>query len=55
MATWLFNIGDNSGKRQSLKIKANSKDEAIRKGFDKARKNAAGDLSCRWDCKLISA
>ena len=54
MATWSFSIGDNSGKRQNFKVKANSKQEAIDKGFARARKNAKGDLSYHWECKLVS-
>lgn len=54
MATWSYTCIDNGGKRQFLKIKANSKPEAIEKGFTRARKNASGDIN-NWDCKLIRA
>ena len=53
MFKWSFAIGDNSGKKQFFTIRANSKEEAIKKGFEKARKNAKGDLSYSWDCRLI--
>lgn len=55
MYKWIFSISDNSGKQQIFKVSANSKDAAIRKGFERARKNAAGDLSCHWECRLIKA
>ena len=55
MATWSFAIGDNGGKRQYFKVKASSKPEAIEKGMARAKKNAKGDLSCSWECKLIVA
>jgi len=55
MAKWSFRISDNSGKIQNFTLTAKSKQEAIEKGFAKARKNAKGDLSPHWDCRLISA
>lgn len=55
MATWSFYCSDNGGKKQYLKIKAKDKTEAIQKGFEKARKNAKGDIGYNWECKLISA
>ena len=54
MAKWAFYFIDNSGKKQFLTISANSKPEAIEKGFIKAKKSAAGDCN-NWDCKLIRA
>ena len=54
MATWSFFAGDNGGKKQFIKIKANSKPEAIEKGMQKAKKNAAGDIIA-WGCKLAIA
>lgn len=54
MATWSFYCSDNGGKKQYLKIKADSKTEAINKGFTKAKKQAKGDIY-NWECKLISA
>lgn len=54
MATWSFFAADNGGKHQYLKVRASSKQEAISKGFEKARKKAAGDI-VGWDCRLIMA
>ena len=54
MATWHFCATDNGGKQQYFKVKANDKTQAIKKGMEKARKNAAGDL-ISWDCKLMKA
>lgn len=51
MTKWIFIAGDNSGKRQYFTVAAPSKTEAIRKGYEKARKNASGDI-VTWDCKL---
>ena len=53
MAKWSFYAIDNGGKKQSFTIKANSKPEAIEKGYKRAKKNAAGDFN-NWDCKLIA-
>lgn len=55
MAKWSFSISDNSGKKQFFTVTAKSKQEAIEKAFTKAKKNAKGDLSAHWDCRLISA
>lgn len=52
MTKWSFTCRDNGGKFQCITIKASSKTEAIKKAFDKAKKNAAGDITC-WDCKLV--
>ena len=46
-----FSCIDNSGKHQNFIVTAKNKDQAIAKGFEKARKNAKGDI-IRWDCKL---
>ena len=54
MATWNFSAIDNGRKRQGFQIKANDKTTAIKKGMEKARKNAKGDI-ITWDCKLIFA
>lgn len=48
---WTFVAHDNGGGHQVLKIKATSKDEAIRKGFEKANAKAKGDIF-KWDCRL---
>ena len=51
---WSFYCTDNSGKRQAFTVKAASKEEAIRKGFERARKNARGDISPNtWTCSLV--
>lgn len=55
MALWSFSCSDNGGKKQFLKVKADSKTEAIQKGFAKAKKNAKGDIGYNWECRLISA
>ena len=52
MYKFSFTCIDNSGKRQHFDIKANDKTTAIKKGFEKAKKHAAGDLGA-WDCRLI--
>lgn len=51
MAKWTYTARDNGGKYQVLTVTANSKPEAIEKGFVKAKKNAAGDI-ITWNCKL---
>lgn len=53
MATWEFWCIDNGGKRQCFRVKAANKADAIRKGMERARKNAAGDIH-KWECKLIA-
>lgn len=53
-ATWSFTARDNGGKFQCFKVKASTKTEAIDKGFTKAKKGAAGDITS-WNCKLVSA
>lgn len=55
MATWQFTARDNGGKYQTFKVKAPDKTEAIRKGFERAKKHAAGDIGFGWDCRLVSA
>lgn len=51
MYKWIFNCIDNSGYRQNFPVKASDKTSAIKKGFEKARKNASGDITT-WNCKL---
>lgn len=53
MAKWNFNCIDNGGKKQFFVVSANNKPDAIKKAFDKARKNAAGDIHT-WNCTLKS-
>ena len=55
MAKWVLYCSDNSGKKQAIKVTATNKPDAIKKAFEKARKNAKGDLTPYWECKLISA
>ena len=54
MTKWIFTAKDNGGKNQVLKITAASKPEAIKKGMEKAKKHAAGDINT-WDCRLHTA
>ena len=54
MAKWNFTCNDNGGKRQSFTVTASDKQTAINKGFEKARKNANGDINA-WNCRLIHA
>jgi len=54
MAKWSFTARDNGGKFQALTIRAADKPTAIKKGIDRAKKGAAGDL-ITWNCRLISA
>lgn len=50
--TFIFTCTDNGGKHQTFKVKAADMQEAIRKGFKTAKKNAAGDINGSWDCHL---
>lgn len=52
MAKWTFTATDNGRKHQVIKVTASNKVEAIKKGFDRAKAKAAGDI-ITWDCKLI--
>ena len=54
MAKWIFTAKDNGGKQQVIKVTAASKPEAIDKGFKKANRKAAGDITT-WNCRLHSA
>ena len=51
MYTWYFTAGDNGGYFQRFKVKASNRQDAIRKGMERARKHAKGDIT-GWDCKL---
>ena len=51
---FVFSCIDNGGKHQVVKIKAVDKQEAIKKGFEKAMKKAAGDIT-DWECELDRA
>ena len=52
MYKWSYTCRDNGGKYQCFTVKAATKHEAIKKGAERARKHAAGDITT-WDCKLI--
>lgn len=49
--TFAFSCRDNGGKYQHFDVKARDRFSAEKKAFEKARKNAAGDITS-WDCKL---
>ena len=51
MALWIFQCNDNGGKHQHFTIKASDKTSAIKKGFERAKKHAAGDI-ISWTCQL---
>lgn len=53
MAKWTFSAHDNGGKHQVFTVKAASKTEAIKKGMERAKKHAAGDINA-WDRRLVS-
>ena len=53
MAKWTFSAHDNGGKHQVCTVKAANKTDAIKKGMDRAKKHAAGDI-ISWDCRLVS-
>ena len=55
MAVWTFRCVDNGGKRQFFDVKADSKLEAINKGFKKAEKKAKGEITFNWECVLKKA
>lgn len=52
--TFVFSCVDNGGKHQCFKVKAVDKQEAIQKGFEKAKKHAEGDIYS-WECELDRA
>lgn len=54
MATWSFHCHDNGGKQQAFAVKAKDKTEAIKKGFERAKKHAKGDIGA-WECRLVQA
>ena len=53
-AKWLFTCTDNSGKCQHFTVAAPDKITATRKGRERAKRNAAGDV-IRWECTLKRA
>ena len=54
MAKWYFRAIDNGGKHQHFVVSANNKTDAIKKGFERAKKYSAGDIHF-WECKLQQA
>lgn len=54
MTKWNFSCRDNGGKYQHFTVAAKSKPEAIEKAIQKAKKQAAGDITT-WNCNLRSA
>ena len=53
MIMFRFSCHDNGGKFQSFTYKAKDKADAIKKGMERARKHARGDISPDWKCELI--
>lgn len=51
MAYWSFSCIDNGRKRQAFTVKAESKVEAEKIAFKKAKKNAKGDI-ITWNLTL---
>lgn len=51
---WTFTARDNGGKYQSFTVSASTKNDAIKKGFEKAKKAAHGDITT-WQCTLKTA
>ena len=51
MYRWYFECMDNGGKRQFFTVTAKSKPDAIKKGMEKAKKAASGDVTS-WSCRL---
>ena len=54
MAKWNYSAIDNGGKHQYFTVTAKDKTEAIKKGHERAKKHAAGDITT-WNCSLKSA
>ena len=52
--TFWFECTDNGGGHQAFEVKAENKQEAIKKGMAFAKKHASGDICGDWKCKLIS-
>lgn len=49
-----FECTDNGGGHQAFEVKAENKQEAIKKGMAFAKKHASGDICGDWECKMIS-
>ena len=52
--TFWFECTDNGGGHQAFEVKAENKQEAIKKGMAFAKKHASGDICGNWECKMIS-
>lgn len=52
--TFWFECTDNGGGHQAFEVKAENKQEAIKKGMAFAKKHASGDICGDWECKMIS-
>ena len=53
MHTFWFECTDNGGGHQGFVVKAENKQEAIKKGMVFAKKHASGDICGDWECKMI--
>jgi hypothetical protein len=53
MAKWTLTCNDNGGKFQCFDVVAKDKTTAIKKGLERARKKAKGDI-INWNCHLKS-
>lgn len=51
--SFIFSCTDNGGKRQSFTVKAPDKQTAIKKGFERAKKHAKGDIGSAWYCRFV--
>ena len=54
MAKWTFSCLDNGGYRQCFDVSANDKTSAIKKGMERAKKKAKGEIGFNWKCSLKS-
>lgn len=52
--TFWFECTDNGSGHQAFEVKAENKQEAIKKGMAFAKKHASGDICGDWECKMIS-
>lgn len=53
MYKWRFRCMDNSGKCQGFIVYAKNKPDAIRKGLNRAKRFAMGDILPNWRCNLL--
>lgn len=51
--TFWFECTGNGGGHQGFMVKAENKQEAIKKGMAFAKKHASGDICGDWTCRLI--